>query len=63
MFKCLTIYKSDRHLLDTSFTTTILSNVFHRTNYKLWRARTSLRLTAIRVIYVAQGKPVGPLNL
>ena len=51
-----------RQFSTTSFAATLKPNVFDGANYKCWRAKMMLWLTAMNVIHVAQGKPEGPLS-
>jgi hypothetical protein len=59
MPKYLTIQKLDccDWLLVTSFATARKPNAFDGSNYKRWRDRMILWLTAMNIIYVAKGKP------
>src|SRR5438105_8213327 len=58
-----TIQKPDyRNFSATGFAAALKPNVFYGANYKRWRAKMILWLTAMNVYHVALGKPVGPLT-
>src|SRR5438132_5424012 len=46
----------------TGFAAALKPTVFDGANYKRWRAKMILWLTAMNVYHVALGKPVGPLT-
>ena len=57
MLKFLTIPKTDiRQFSVSGFAATLKPNDFDGTNYKIWRAKMVLWLTAINCYHVAQGK-------
>src|SRR5438105_6214275 len=51
-----------RNFSATGFAAALKPNVFYGANYKRWRAKMILWLTAMNVYHVALGKPVGPLT-
>jgi hypothetical protein len=55
--KFLTIQKPDRHFTPTGFAAALKPNVFDGDNYKRWRAKMVLWLTAMNVFHVTKGKP------
>ena len=58
-----TIQKPDRRNFSaTGFASALKPNIFDGANYKRWRAKMILWLTAMNVYHVALGKPVGPLT-
>ena len=58
MPKFLTIQKPDiRQFFVSGFVTTLKPNDFDGTNYKRWRAKMVLWLTAMNCYHAAQGKP------
>ena len=58
-----TIQKPDfRTFSATGSAAALKPTIFYGANYKRWRAKMILWLTAMNVYHVALGKPVGPLT-